>query len=139
MVEMIAVIAIISALTLLAMSTLYGAKDKAREANAKEKIRDLEKSISSYALEKGVFPDALTDLGQGVPIDPWGHAYVYANLANGDAPLTDADGVTPVNTDFDLYSQGIDGGTGASIADGTSGDNVIRANTGSYVGLAKDY
>ena len=45
----------------------------------------------------------------------------------------------PINTDFDLYSMGPDGKSVAPLTAAFSQDDVVRANDGSFIGVAKDY
>ena len=45
----------------------------------------------------------------------------------------------PINTDFDLYSVGADGRTAAPLTARFSHDDVVRANNGSFIGLAVNY
>lgn len=45
----------------------------------------------------------------------------------------------PLNSDFDLYSMGKDGNTAKPITAKISQDDIIRANDGGFVGLARRY
>ena len=45
----------------------------------------------------------------------------------------------PLNSDFDLYSMGADGQSVAPITTKVSQDDIIRANDGGYIGLARNY
>jgi general secretion pathway protein G len=47
--------------------------------------------------------------------------------------------LVPLNSDYDLYSMGKDGCTVAPITAKASHDDILRANNGSYVGLASKY
>ena len=47
--------------------------------------------------------------------------------------------LTPVNSDYDLYSVGIDGDSQAAFTAKVSRDDVVRANDGGFVGLAEDF
>ena len=83
-----------------------------------------------------------SEIGIGPMLDPWGNAYVY--LLH-DPPPKKTKGarkdrfLTPVNSDYDLYSVGIDGGTQAAFTAKVSRDDVVRANDGGFVGLADDF
>lgn len=140
LVELLAVIAILFCLTLLVLPTMKTVKDLTREARAMEEIRDLEKSINAYAIDKGVLPNSLNDIGvsSAAMLDPWKHPYVYVNLTNGGAARIGID-ANQVNTDFDLYSMGPDGASALSLGDPTSYDDVIRGFNGSFCGRAKKY
>ncbi|MBJ6723952.1 prepilin-type N-terminal cleavage/methylation domain-containing protein [Geomesophilobacter sediminis] len=140
MVELVIVVAILIALTLMVLPTLKTMKDLARQTRAMEEIRDIEKSVNAYAIDKGVLPNNLSEIGLqgGVPLDPWKRPYVYVNLANGGAPRKDI-ALVPLNTDFDLYSMGPDGASALSLTDSTSADDVVRGANGSFVGTASKY
>lgn len=45
----------------------------------------------------------------------------------------------PLNTDYDLFSLGPNGRTAVSIGHAVAQDDVIRANNGSFFGLASEY
>jgi general secretion pathway protein G len=47
--------------------------------------------------------------------------------------------LVPLNSRFDLYSKGKDGESRPPITAQASWDDIIRANDGSYVGLASNY
>ena len=53
----------------------------AREMVATEEIRDLQEEIELYEHGQGGLPAALTDLGHGPRIDPWGNPYQYLDFA----------------------------------------------------------
>jgi general secretion pathway protein G len=90
----------------------------------------------------GSAPGDLSDVGESGRKDPWGRAYVYQ-------PLTGIKGVAgkarknknlvPINTYYDLYSKGKDGASVLPITAGASRDDIILANDGRFVGMAKDY
>jgi len=45
----------------------------------------------------------------------------------------------PLNTDYDLYSQGPDGQSVSPLTAAKSRDDIIRANNGDFIGTAEDY
>jgi general secretion pathway protein G len=45
----------------------------------------------------------------------------------------------PISSDFDLYSMGADGQSVAPLTAQKSRDDIIRANDGSYYGLASNF
>jgi general secretion pathway protein G len=65
---------------------------------------------------------------------------VYLNLQGPNKGLARKNkNLTPLNSDFDLYSMGKDGDSSAPLTAQTSRDDVIRANDGRFLGLASDY
>jgi general secretion pathway protein G len=47
--------------------------------------------------------------------------------------------LVPINTRFDLYSLGKDGRSAAPLTAADSQDDIVRANDGAFIGLARDY
>jgi general secretion pathway protein G len=140
LVELLAVLTILICLTLITLPNLKTARNLAREARAQTELREIEKAVNAYSIDKGTLPNTLADLGLrgGVPLDPWQRPYVYVNLAGGGAPRVASD-LTPLNTDFDLYSSGADGASTLPVDDPTSGDDIVRGANGGFVGLASKY
>ena len=72
--------------------------------------------------------------------DPWGIPYVYYNVAaNGKGGARKDHALNPINTDFDLYSKGPDKETKPQISHKSSLDDVIRARSGAFIGVAADF
>jgi general secretion pathway protein G len=142
LVELIVVMGILGVLASMALPAFSKIKDKAREVRAMEEIRALERSISAFAIDRnGTLPTNLAALLIPIPLDPWGHSYVYHQLG---APGVPPDGspridvaLVPLNSDYDLYSKGPDGATNLSTDDPTSYDDIVRTGDGGYVGMAK--
>ena len=77
-------------------------------------------------------------------LDPWGRPYIYYRFpeSHGQAPPSGARRdrfLVPVNSDYDLYSQGKDGQTSIPFTARASRDDVVRANDGGYIGLASGF
>lgn len=47
--------------------------------------------------------------------------------------------LNPLNTDFDLYSNGRDGDSKGPLSAKASRDDIVRANNGAFIGLGEDY
>jgi general secretion pathway protein G len=47
--------------------------------------------------------------------------------------------LSPLNSDFDLYSVGRDQQTAASLADSRSRDDIVRARDGGFIGTAEEF
>lgn len=137
LVELLVVVAIIAVLALIAFPLFGRIVDNAKVSRCATEVRNLEKDITGYLVEKGVLPDSLNDIGRGSLKDPWGHNYQYANLANGD-PARESFGVA-LNTDFDVFSLGSDGVSQADIFAAESMDDVVRSGDGGWVGLGKHF
>lgn len=150
LVEVIVVMAILAVLTSVALPAYSNLKDQARVARAATELRDIEKMINAFSIDKaGVFPSSLEELQQGIAEmkDPWGAHYVYINIANASTlpaqlypPRKDDVHLDqPLNTDFDLYSLGADRDTSQYITNNLSQDDIVRAGDGGFFGLGRDY
>lgn len=132
LIELLIVVAVIGALATISMNAFQTIREKANVAKCSEEIRGLEKEITAYATDTGFLPTGLDKIGRQNLLDPWGRPYVYSLILHRRHP-----GLT--NSDFDLYSKGFDGGTADSIFAPVSEDDIIRADDGSYCGLAGRY
>jgi general secretion pathway protein G len=47
--------------------------------------------------------------------------------------------LVPINSDYDLYSDGQDGQSASPLTAKASQDDIVRAANGSYVGLASQF
>jgi len=88
-------------------------------------------------------PDSLAVLGYGSLLDPWGHPYQYLKIAGGDVKgkgkLRRDRFLNPLNADYDLYSMGPDGDTKTNLNAKESRDDIVRANSGAFIGAASDF
>ena len=114
-----------------------------RNARAMVDLRTLEKEIGSYLAFTGDYPASLAAIGRADFLDPWDRPYEYLKIATNDNEKPKGARkdrfLVPVNSDFDLYSKGVDGESSAPFTAAKSKDDIVRANNGSFVGLAKNY
>jgi general secretion pathway protein G len=124
LIELLVVMVIIAMFATLVGSRLFRNLDKGRQTVAKEQISEFESVLDLFRLDVGRYPtteeglDSLRVrpaaienwdgpyLKKDVPLDPWGHAYIYRCPGQ--------------HGDFDLLSYGADGqeggeGNGADI------------------------
>jgi general secretion pathway protein G len=130
------VMAIILALSLMVIPMYTQVVSRARVARSVGEIRTIEKAINAYYLDNGnQYPPNLTAVGYGALLDPWGNPYVYHKVP----AYVDID-TLPLNTDYDLYSQGEDGASGEDLMNFPNCLNdVIRAGNGAIVELARNH
>lgn len=135
-----AIIGILSAIAIPAYSDYY---NKARIVRTIAEIRMLATSIVAYTVSNNRQPDTLGDIGYGNLLDPWGHAYQYLNIADGDikgkGSLRKVRFLNPLNSDFDLYSMGADGKSKPALTAKDSQDDILRTNNGGFIGLVSDF
>jgi general secretion pathway protein G len=118
--------------------------DRVRIAEAVVDIRGLQNEVMAYEAANGEAPDTLAQ-GQIDPLeDPWGRPYQYLKIVGPGPGSTLGKArkdrfLVPINSRFDLYSMGEDGQSKPPLNAKASRDDVIRANDGSYLGLAERY
>jgi len=121
--------------------SLLAAVDASKVARAAGDISAIQKDVALYQTMNNTLPDSLAQAGDGALLDPWGNQYQYLNHANmkGNGQARKDRFLVPLNDDYDLYSMGKDGVTAAPITAKASQDDIIRACSGSYIGLASQF
>lgn len=103
-------------------------------------MKAIEVELNQYTANYLLPPDDLVAIEREGLLDPWGNPYAYVRIAGvtgGTGAFRKDEFLVPLNSDFDLYSMGPDGQTKPPIAAPVSKDDIIRANDGSYMGLAE--
>ena len=143
LVELVIALAIISTLAGIAVPLYIDTTERARIIKAVADIRVLDGELGVFEVNTGRLPDSLDEIGRGTLRDPWGNGYEFLNfstLGNGGTGRMRKDRfLNPLNSTYDLYSQGKDGDSRAPLSARVSRDDVVRANDGAYIGLAADY
>ena len=117
LIEMLVVVTIIALFAALVAPSLFKQSDKARVTAARVQIRNFMGALGQYKLDTGLFPTTEQGLAalrvapagvtqwqgpympQEIPVDPWGHPYLYKYPGeHGDEP--------------DIISLGADGQAG---------------------------
>ncbi len=127
LVEMLLVLVILAVLAAIVIPKFSGRSQQAKETAAKSQISSIELALDAFEVDTGTYPqgslDALTEqpsnaqnwkgpyLKKGVPLDPWGNAYVYTYPGKHNA------------NGYDLMSVGPDGRSGGDD-DITNWDNA---------------
>lgn len=141
--EVVIIVAMLVTLSGIAVPAYKDALDRARIARAIGDISVMSKEIEVHQVYKGNLPNTLAEVDRGDLLDPWGNPYEYLNIAaagKGVAGEARKDKfLVPLNSDYDLYSKGQDGKSVGPLTAKPSWDDIIRANDGSYIGLASEY
>lgn len=161
LVELLAVMTIIGILSSLAVPRFSDTIERARVAKA---IGDL-RAITVELLSLDSLPPTLAAINRQNMLDPWGRPYQYLKFTcpGGDGGGGRGGGrggggggnggrgscvpagarkdrfLVPINSQFDLYSLGKDGSSAPPLTAKVSRDDVIVANDGGYIGLARNY
>jgi len=140
LIELMVVIAIIGTLAAIAIPNYLGYRERARITIAITEIKGIERDITAFVADNGRLPVSLVEAGRGNPLDPWGNPYVYYPVVSvPKGKLRKDKSLVPVNTDYDLYSMGADGKSVAPFTAKASQDDIVRANNGTFIGLAKNF
>ena len=104
LIELMVVILIIGLLATIVVQSLRGATEKAKRTKAQADIAELKTALDRYYLDNGQYPTTEQGLQalvtaptsgpvpadyedggyvQHIPLDPWGHPYVYQSDGNG--------------------------------------------------------
>ncbi len=138
--ELMLVTAVVAIIGAVAVPTYQTVVDRTHARRAISDIGVLSLKIKKFEVAKGRFPDSLAEAGLAGGLDPWGNAYRYLNVTGASlGELRKDRNLVPINTDFDLYSAGKDGDTRPPLTAAPSRDDIVRANNGSFLGLAEDY
>jgi general secretion pathway protein G len=152
LVELVVVMGILAILTLLGTGAYSHFINKAKNTRAIAEIRLLEKEILEFWQTNDRLPDTLAELGHAAMLDPWKTPYQYINFdtTSGGEDIRritkknnnkgKGKGNSAVlNEDFDLFSMGKDRLSAPDLNDGSSLDDIVRADDGRYTGLASEY
>ncbi len=136
--ELMIAVAIVGIIGSLAISTYTDYTRTANVARAITEIRSIELMIKDYWLGNRSNPPSLSDVGINFQ-DPWGNDYEYLDITGGGIKTRKDKNLVPINTDYDLYSNGPDGKSALPLTAKFSKDDIVRANNGKFVGPADAY
>ncbi len=143
LVELLVAITILGALIAIALPMFSSYIAQQNLSLAISDLRLIDNQLKSYKMSNEQLPDALTQVPQADRKDPWGNPYQYLRIEGQEkvvkGQMRRDKSTNPINTDFDLYSKGLDGDTSTQLNSKTGQDDVVRANDGQYFGLASKY
>ena len=116
-------------------------RERQRVNQATQELIVMGTVIKNFQLDHNRYPKDLSEVQSANRVDPWGKAYVYLPLDDPKnlGQARKRKNLTPINSDFDLYSLGKDGDSSPPLSAKQSRDDVIRANDGRYHGLASEF
>ena len=111
---------------------------RAKIAQVSGDLGEIHMALSRFELSYDRYPNTLAEAGVGDLLDPWGNPYQYlVVLGRTDVgPVRKDHNLKPVNTGYDIYSMGPDGGTASPFTSTLGKDDVVMANDGDFFGLA---
>ena len=142
-IELMLGLAILGILIAIAVPAYQSYQDRVRTFKAVADIKSIEALVLTYKAEERSLPANLGQVGAAGMRDPWGNPYQYTNLedvnGNGNGKARKNKNLVPINSDFDLWSNGKDGASQSPLTAQASRDDIVRANDGRFVGLASEY
>ena len=139
-IELMVAIAIIAVATTIALPSYSNYVERTKVSRAIDDIGAINAKLRLYMVDNAVPPPSLAAVGESGKKDPWGNSYQYTNLTTaGIGKARKNKNLVPINSDFDLWSNGKDGITKLPLTAKASQDDVILANDGRYIGLASNY
>jgi len=140
-IEILIVIAILGILVAIAVPAYDNYTDKKNNTQAKADIFEIQTAIEKFYVINNRYPESLSDIGKDDMKDPWHNTYYYVNvaLAKNKGNVRKDKNLTPVNSDYDLYSAGKDLSTKLPFTAKDSRDDIVRCNNGGFIGLVEDY
>lgn len=142
LVELLLALVVLAILTTLAVSSYSSYMQKARISRAESDLETIEGKIQLYEVtHEDVLPTSLSQAGAGQLLDPWGRPYQYLDFTGlkGKGKMRKDHNLVPINSDYDLYSDGPDGASVPPLVAAPSRDDIVRANNGGFIGVASDY
>lgn len=143
LVELMIVVSLVAILSAVAVPSYKSYIEKTKITEAAVIINAIAFAIDDFRLTNNVYPSDLSEVGYGGRLDPWGTTYKYlwiegnpAGSVNGKRRKNRWD--NPVNTDFDLYSNGPDLNSQTQFTAKKARDDIVRAYNGTYVGSVSD-
>ncbi len=139
LVEVSIAVAILGIFAALATTNYRLYIERVRVARAIIEIKGIALHLDVRVKDGVQLPVSLAAAGLGQK-DPWRRPYVYRRIAGAPPALVRKDQfLVPLNSDYDLYSLGVDGRSRPQITHPDSLDDVVRGANGAFVGLARNY
>ena len=144
LIELVIVAGLIGTLSMIIVPRLLGYSQRNKDQQAIVDITKMSAEIAVYIMDYTVPPDSLADVGYDNLRDPWGNPYEYLKIIDSSDPSIGGKqrkdhSLVPVNSDYDLYSRGADGLTGAPFTDRKSRDDIVRASNGAFIGPVSEF
>jgi general secretion pathway protein G len=138
-IELLIIFAILAVLSTIAVFSYTQLISKARYITAVEDIRNIASLLDAFYVDNDAYPNNLDQVGVGALRDPWGNPYQYINIATAQGNQWRKDRNNhPINTYYDLWSNGPDGQYQFQVRAAKSRDDIIRAQDGAFIGLGKE-
>lgn len=140
--EMVMTVSVVLLMFALVIPAAREIVNKTRSDNVVVDLEKIQTDISDFMLINRRLPDSLTEIYGDIPRDPWGNEFNYLNIADGDESVKfkvrKYKFIKNLNSDYDLFSEGIDGESVQPLTGKSSHDDIVRAKNGLYIGPAEE-
>ena len=140
LVEILLVIAVFTILFVISFKGLVESVRRTKNLRAFIELKQIQQMINLYYEDYRDYPPDLLTVELRNMKDPWGTLYQYQNydLISNGARRKDRN-INPLNSAYDLWSNGKDQKTNKQINAFYARDDIIMASDGGFIGLASDY
>ncbi|MEE9421798.1 MAG: type IV pilin protein [Gammaproteobacteria bacterium] len=139
LIEMLIAIAILGIVASLAIPSYSEYVDRANNADAMSDISAMANTIERFYVANNRYPNGLAEIGANNEEDPWEKKYQYTNVTTNPAGARKDLNNIPINSDYDLYSEGKNKRSSTTLNSSRSLDDIVRGRNGRFIGMAKDY
>lgn len=139
--ELMLVVAVVVMLSAIAIPSYQGYVERSRSNQAVGEVGSIGLGIQQWEMNNGRLPASLAEAGYGGRFDPWGNLYQYRDHTPpvNKGQIRRDKNLNPVNTWFDLWSNGPDGNTQMNFNAADARDDIVWAADGAFVGKAEDF
>jgi general secretion pathway protein G len=142
LIELMLATALVGVLTAIAVPTYRSTVLRTKIRKVHSDLAFIQMAVEHSRGPDFRLPDSLATV-RGVPLqDPWGRPYVYYYFDKPGAnpgPIRKDRNLVPINSEFDLYSEGADGISRPPLTAPPSRDDIVVARDGAFIGLAADF
>jgi general secretion pathway protein G len=132
-------VAIVGVLAALTTTNYQIYIERVRVARAIIEMKGISLHLDTVKNDGGTLPATLASVRLAQK-DPWGRFYRYLRLTAPPQAIARKDQfLVPLNSDYDLFSLGVNGRSQPRITDPDSLDDVVRGANGAFLGLARNY
>lgn len=144
LVEILIALAIMALLAAIALPSYVQYINRMKTVKAVQFLAGTSVQLARYYGTHFSYPATLSDIGISEPVlDPWGNPYRYLAIDIKPPPNTGSvrrdRNLNPINSDYDLYSEGPDGRTQTQLTARFARDDIVRASNGGYIGKAEEF
>lgn len=136
-------IALVAILAAVAVPSYKSYTEKTKITKTIVMLSSIAMAIEDYRLTNNVYPSNLNQIDYGGRLDPWGTVYQYLWIDGNPDPSIGASRRrnqwnNPVNTNFDLFSNGPDLKSQTQFTAIQARDDIVWAYDGTYIGSVSD-